>query len=149
MSQEPETTQILIQQVQQGNQKALEELCNRYYTRVLAAVRIRLGRKLRSKVESWDIVQDVMVDALRTIGSFEFRTEGAFLKYLNQVVRNRIRDEADYRAHMDYVHFNPVKHGWVSRVSDWPYSTFHRLVEQCVYPPDWAGGDENLLAYDK
>jgi putative transposase len=49
---------------------------------------------------------------------------------------------------MDYVHFNPVKHGWVPRVSDWPYSTFHRLVEQDVYPPDWAGGNENLLAYD-
>jgi putative transposase len=59
-----------------------------------------------------------------------------------------IRDEADYRAHMDYVHFNPVKHGWVTRVSDWPYSTFHRLVEQGIYPPDWAGGNESLLAYD-
>jgi len=59
-----------------------------------------------------------------------------------------VRDEADYRAHMDYVHFNPVKHGWVSRVADWPYSTFHHLVEQGVYPPDWAGGDENPLAYD-
>ena len=31
---------------------------------------------------------------------------------------------------MDYVHLNPVKHGWVKRVCDWPYSTFHRLVEQ-------------------
>ena len=49
-----------------------------------------------------------------------------------------IRDEADYRAHMDYVHINPVKHGLVARVADWPYSTFHRLVEQGVYPPDWS-----------
>ena len=40
-----------------------------------------------------------------------------------------IRDDGDYAAHMDYVHFNPVKHGHVSRVSDWPYSTFHRLVD--------------------
>ena len=59
-----------------------------------------------------------------------------------------IRDDADYRAHMDYVHINPVKHGWVKRVRDWPYSTFHRLVEQGVYPLDWAGGDEALLEYD-
>jgi putative transposase len=50
-----------------------------------------------------------------------------------------IRDEADFAAHMNYVHFNPVKHGWVERVADWPYSTFHRLVEQGVYPPDWGG----------
>ena len=40
-----------------------------------------------------------------------------------------IRGERDYRAHMDYVHINPVKHGLVRCVADWPYSTFHRLVE--------------------
>ena len=52
-----------------------------------------------------------------------------------------IRDERDYRAHMDYVHINPVKHGLVPQVIDWPYSTFHRLVEKGVYPRDWAGSD--------
>lgn len=50
-----------------------------------------------------------------------------------------IRDEADFRAPMDYVHFNPVKHGHVSQVADWPYSTFHRLVALGVYSPDWTG----------
>ncbi|MDH4285409.1 MAG: transposase [Gallionellaceae bacterium] len=59
-----------------------------------------------------------------------------------------IRDEADYRAHMDYVHINPVKHGLVARVRDWPYSTFHYLVEKGVYPADWAGGDETRLGYN-
>ncbi|MFA5243198.1 MAG: transposase [Sulfuricella sp.] len=59
-----------------------------------------------------------------------------------------IRDEADYRAHMDYVHINPLKHGLVRRVADWPYSTFHHLVAEGVYPPDWAGGDERGLGYD-
>jgi putative transposase len=52
-----------------------------------------------------------------------------------------VRNEADLRAHVDYVHINPVKHGLVGRVADWPYSTFHRLVAQGVYPADWAGGD--------
>jgi putative transposase len=50
-----------------------------------------------------------------------------------------IKDEADYRAHMDYVHINPMKHGLVKRVADWPYSTFHRLVVDGIYPVDWAG----------
>jgi putative transposase len=49
---------------------------------------------------------------------------------------------------MDYVHINPVKHGLVKRVRDWPYSTFHRLVKQDVYPIDWAGGAEVELGYD-
>jgi putative transposase len=43
---------------------------------------------------------------------------------------------------MDYVHINPVKHGLVERVQDWPYSTFHRYVELGVYPEDWAGDIE-------
>jgi putative transposase len=59
-----------------------------------------------------------------------------------------IRDGADFRALMDYVHINPLKHGLVRRVSEWPYSMFHRLVEKGLYPPDWAGGDEDRLAYE-
>lgn len=54
-----------------------------------------------------------------------------------------IRDEDDYRRHVDYVHFNPVKHGHVTRVVAWPYSSFHRFVGRGVYPMDWAGrGDD-------
>ncbi|MGK9064486.1 REP-associated tyrosine transposase [Stutzerimonas chloritidismutans] len=50
-----------------------------------------------------------------------------------------IRDERDYRHHVDYVHLNPLKHGWVTRVSDWPYSSFHRAVRAGVYPREWCG----------
>jgi len=60
-----------------------------------------------------------------------------------------IRDEEDFRAHMDYVHINPVKHALVTRVADWPYSTFHRLVAQGSYPPDWAGGAEADARYEE
>jgi putative transposase len=60
-----------------------------------------------------------------------------------------IRDERDYRAHMDYVHINPVKHGLVRRVTEWPYSTFHRWVRQGIYPADWAGSAEaESLGYE-
>jgi putative transposase len=50
-----------------------------------------------------------------------------------------IRDERDYAAHLDYVHINPVKHGLVGCVRDWPHSSFHRCVARGMYPPDWAG----------
>jgi putative transposase len=49
-----------------------------------------------------------------------------------------IRDDKDYKNHMDYVHFNPVKHGWVNHVTDWPYSSFHRYVDKNIYPADWS-----------
>jgi putative transposase len=51
-----------------------------------------------------------------------------------------VRDERDYAAHMDYIHFNPVKHGWVTQVADWAYSSFHRHVQMGNYPVDWGGG---------
>jgi len=54
-----------------------------------------------------------------------------------------IRDERDYQRHLDYVHFNPVKHGHVARVADWPYSTFARYVRDGCYPSDWGGGGED------
>jgi putative transposase len=41
---------------------------------------------------------------------------------------------------MDYVHFNPVKHGLVKRVVDWQHSSFHRYVKQGVYAEDWGLG---------
>lgn len=50
-----------------------------------------------------------------------------------------IRDDRDYAAHMDYLHYNPVKHGYVTRVKDWPYSSFNNLMGLQVYPADWGG----------
>src|SRR3990172_4690733 len=49
-----------------------------------------------------------------------------------------ISDEEDFRRHMDYVHYNTVKHGLVNHVKDWPYSTFRRYVAKSVYPEDWG-----------
>ena len=51
---------------------------------------------------------------------------------------HQIRDAGDLDAHMDYLHYNPVKHGHVKRVIDWPYSSFHRCVRQGRYGHDWG-----------
>jgi len=48
-----------------------------------------------------------------------------------------IRDDRDYASHMDYVHFNPVKHGLVAHPAEWPFSSFHRCVAAGQYPADW------------
>ena len=52
-----------------------------------------------------------------------------------------IRDEQDYENHFDYIHYNPVKHGLVNNVAEWPWSSFHRYVKAGVYAPDWSKGD--------
>lgn len=57
-----------------------------------------------------------------------------------------IRDEQDYRNHVDYIHINPVKHGLVARVRDWPFSSFHHYVRQGLLPIHWAGDVEIACA---
>ena len=55
-----------------------------------------------------------------------------------------IRDDEDFARHMDYIHFNPVKHNYVERAQDWLFSSFHRMARLGCYPPEWVGhpGDE-------
>ena len=51
----------------------------------------------------------------------------------------QILDDHDYEKYMDYLHYNPVKHGYVKAMTDWPHSSFHRYVRQGVYHEDWGG----------
>ena len=75
------------------------------------------------------------------------RQEGGF--WQRRFWEHAIRDDKDSQRHMDYLHFNPMKHGYAKNVADWPYSTFHRLVVQGIYPANWGGnGCESMKAED-
>jgi len=52
-----------------------------------------------------------------------------------------IRDEADFNQHVDYIHYNPVKHGLVAKCVDWPYSSFHQYVADEKLPIDWSNSE--------
>ncbi|BAP55817.1 hypothetical protein THII_1520 [Thioploca ingrica] len=56
-----------------------------------------------------------------------------------------IRDEEDYVHHVEYIHYNQVKQGYVNQVRDWKYSSFHRWVAHGVYPIDWATSNRNVM----
>ena len=60
---------------------------------------------------------------------------------------HQIRDETDLRQHIEYIHYNPVKHGLANTPKDWPYSSFHRHVKDGFYPADWGASDE--VAFDE
>lgn len=49
-----------------------------------------------------------------------------------------IRDEDDFQRHCDYIHYNPVKHGWAASAAAWPYSSFQRFVDLGWYTADWG-----------
>ncbi len=58
---------------------------------------------------------------------------------------HQIRDDGDFNRHVDYVHWNPIKHGWVRRVADWPYSSFHDYVRRGLYPKHWGDEDPGTM----
>ncbi|MGE4001770.1 MAG: transposase [Planctomycetaceae bacterium] len=58
-----------------------------------------------------------------------------------------IPDEQDFDQHLDYLHYNPVKHGHVACPKDWPHSSFHRWVKKGVYEPDWGCSRNGLLRF--
>jgi putative transposase len=53
-------------------------------------------------------------------------------------MEHTIRDETDLHSHADYIHYNPVKHGYATRPLDWPWSTFRRYVRSGDYPEGWG-----------
>jgi putative transposase len=59
-----------------------------------------------------------------------------------------IEDEGDFERHVDYIHYNPVKHGLVASPRDWPFSSFSRWVRQQAYPPDWGCASHGPVRFD-
>jgi len=56
----------------------------------------------------------------------------------NRYWEHTLRDEEDFNKHIDYIHYNPVKHGLVQNVKDWKYSSFHNYVDQNLYDINWG-----------
>ncbi|HZH81546.1 MAG TPA: transposase [Phototrophicaceae bacterium] len=71
--------------------------------------------------------------------------KGEYNVWQRRFWEHTVRDERDFQAHVDYIHYNPVKHGLVTRVGDWPYSSFHRFVRLDWLHSNWAS-DPNLPA---
>ncbi|MFT7462311.1 MAG: RNA polymerase sigma-70 factor (ECF subfamily) [Pseudohongiellaceae bacterium] len=91
-------TAELIRSAQSGNVDALNRLIARYYERVRRIVTLRLGPKLRKRIETSDILQETFIAAMRTFDQFEMRDEGAFIHWLSRIAEHQIRDAADYHT---------------------------------------------------
>ena len=86
----------------------------------------------------WRRIKGHFSSALITAGVAMRRSlNGDLALWQRRFWEHTIRDEGDFARHVDYIHFNPVKHGLVSRVSDWPHSSFHRYVHEGVCR--WTG----------
>jgi len=95
MSIDNEKTQRLVALAKEGDETALNQLCCVYSERVRRIIRFRLNRKLRSKLDSVDVVQDVLLLAMGGLKDFTYRNEGDFLRWLSRIAENKLRDIFD------------------------------------------------------
>lgn len=85
-------------------------------------------------------------DYLYQVGLGKFRNkshqkQGEATIWQRRFWEHTIRNQEDFARHIEYIFFNPVKHGLVERVSEWPWSSFHRFVRQGFYPVEWGGSE--------
>ena len=88
-------TQQLVTMAKEGNDTALDQLCSVYGERVRRIVRFRMGPELRSQLESMDLVQEALIEAVKDLGDFTYSNDGDFLRWLSSIVENTIRDNVD------------------------------------------------------
>ena len=98
MSDEITQSLDLVLRAQQGDRGALNRLCDRYYERVRKIVRLRLGARLRERVDSGDILQETFLAAVRSIESFEMREEASLINWLSRLAERQIIAAADYHG---------------------------------------------------
>ena len=93
-------TEALINRAKGGDREALGMLWTRYGSTFKRLVRASLGKPLRSKVDSGDILNSTFREVMMAIETFECRTEGAFLHWVSKLMANKIRDKARYFSRM-------------------------------------------------
>jgi RNA polymerase sigma-70 factor (ECF subfamily) len=88
-------TQSLVTLAKEGDKLAIEQLCRIYGERVRRIIRLRIDRKLRSKIDSVDVVQDALILAMGGLKDFTYKNEGDFLRWLSKIAENKLHDILD------------------------------------------------------
>lgn len=91
----------------------------------------------------WRAIKAGFTHGLRQTGvNLQPNAKGECAVWQRRFWEHTLRDELDLARHVDYIHYNPVKHAWVKQVKDWPWSSFHRYVRQGLLPEDWAAAPD-------
>ncbi len=87
----------------------------------------------------WQSIKSHFTSGLNKVG-FHLKKDnrGEYRIWQRRFWEHTIVNEEDLHAHINYIHYNPVKHGLVSRVMDWPYSSFHYYVKKGILDKDWS-----------
>ncbi len=85
----------MVDLAKDGDHSALDQLCKVYGERVRRIVRLHMGKELRPRLDSMDLVQDALVSALGGLEQFTYKNEGDFLRWLAKIAQNTLRDNLD------------------------------------------------------
>jgi len=102
----------------------------------------------------WAMVKKEMAKHLRSLVEANQVTSGSRMRHRDGTIWQRrfwehqIRDEPDYRAHLDYIHFNSVKHGLAGAPKDWQYSSFRNWVALGAYDENWGSDGAITLLHN-
>ena len=83
------------------------------------------------------------IEKSETISASRLQKKERFI-WQRRYWEHQIRDDTDFQRHLDYIHYNPVKHGYVSRAVDWPYSSIHHWIKLGFYTNDWAASPATI-----
>ena len=116
-------TQQLVTLAKAGDDDALNRLCRIYGERIRRIIRLRLNRELRVKLDSVDLVQDALLNALRGLSEFTYENEGDFLRWLSKIAQNALAhhleklraDKRDIRREVRLDEFRPTTAGRLSK----------------------------------
>jgi putative transposase len=88
----------------------------------------------------WKLIKAAFTTRLAAFGvNISPNSKGEYPLWQRRFWEHTVRDGADFERHVNYIHFNPVKHGFVAAVNEWPHSSFHYYVRRGVLPKDWGG----------
>lgn len=79
---------------------------------------------------------------INRIATYGYKNKGEKGIWQRRYYEHTIRDEEDLNRHLDYIHYNPVKHGCVEKVKDWEFSSFDKFVEKKNYDINWGSSDD-------
>jgi putative transposase len=86
----------------------------------------------------WRLIKSRFSHQVAKADNLTHNAKGEYQIWQRRFWEHTIRDDNDFSRHFDYIHYNPVKHGYATQVRNWQYSTFHRYVEQGIYSADWG-----------
>ncbi len=109
---------------------------NRDYSKLWGMIKAGFTKKVHNAIRDEGVVIAGMLNLADNTESRKKHGEANI--WQRRFCEHQSRDQRDFNNHCDYIHYNPVKHGYAATPTGWKYSTIHRFIRQGIYHVDWG-----------